>query len=253
MKKLNDYCGLIAEFILLNSSKTIVEIGVNHGETTLALCDAASQTDGHVYGIDLWDKHGLYNQFSKTGDKQIVEQNLRNNGYNNFTLIQKNTFDLDFSSFLKKLTPEIDLAFIDGCHSYNGCLNDLQAVYPLLSKTGVVVFHDTQRIDGCREIIYDLRTKFYDGTYDIFDLGGGYKNRMMGISFLVKRQLPALQIPINQLCGSPKTAYEIELQEQNWYKTQLNTPHINLLDVDISKLELAPITNFRPKRNYLEQ
>jgi len=253
MKRYNDYSGLISEFIILNKAKIIVEIGVNAGQTTIALCEAAKNNDGHVYGIDLWNTHGLYNQFQKTGDKNYVESMLKSNGYTNFTLIQKNTFDSDFSEQLKKLTPEIDLAFIDACHSYKGCLNDFQAIYPLLSKIGIVVFHDTQRIDGCREFMYDLRTKFYDGTYDIFDLGGGYQNRMMGISFLIKRQFPVLNIPINQCCGSVKNPYAIELQEKEWYENELNKSKINVLDVKIESLEMCPIKQFRPDRNYLDK
>ena len=36
----------------------------------------------------------------------------------------------------------IDLAFIDGDHSYEGCLADLKAVWPKVKKGGVVLIHD---------------------------------------------------------------------------------------------------------------
>jgi hypothetical protein len=252
----NNYCGLIAHLAFLNQAKNIVEIGVNQGDTTLALCEAAKQRGGTVYGFDLWGQHGLFEQFKQSGDMKKVENRLKEKNYNNFKLYKKNTFDSDFPKFLKeKVKGSIDLAFIDGCHSYTGCLNDLQAVYPLLSKTGVVVFHDTQRIDGCREIVYDLRTKYYDGTYDIFDLGGGYGDRMMGISFLIKRQFPALKIPINQLCGSPSSALEIEKREKEWYDNEIQNSknNQNLMEINPHTIKNSSIKNknFRPQRKYL--
>src|SRR3989344_1674099 len=255
-QRYNDYSGLIAEFIRLNDSKTILEIGVNKGDTTLALCEAAKETQGHVYGVDMWSVHGLYNQFKKSGDYEATNTRLKNAGFNNFTLLQKNAFDEDFSDYLKqKVGEKIDIAFIDGDHSYKGCLNDSKVVYPLLSPIGIVVFHDTQRIDGCREFVYDLRTKYFDGTYDVFDLFGGYKARHMGISFLVKRQFPVLKIPINQLCGSPSSAGEIERKELAWYEEEIkkNKNNKKVSDTDVKNLPLSPIEDFRPSRDYLSK
>lgn len=252
----NDYAGIIAELGFLNQAKSFVEIGVNKGETTVSLCEAAKNTGGHVYGFDLWDRHGLLNQFASRGSEEIVDELLKNAGFDNYTLTKINTFSKEFKDVVKETTGgTVDIAFIDGCHSYRGCLNDLQAVYPLLTESGIVVFHDTQRIDGCREFIYDLRTKYYDGTYDIFDLPGGYKNRMMGISFLVKRSLPTLQIPIDQICGSLSSPGVIEQNELDWYNNEIKNSknNINLLDVDIDNLEEEPFPkNLRPQRNYLD-
>lgn len=253
-EKHNDYAGIIAEFVLLNNAKTVVEIGVNKGDTTLALCEAAKHSGGHVYGFDMWDVHGLYNQFKKSGGYELTQDRLKKAGFNNFTLTQKNAFDADFPNFLKdKVGGQVDLAFIDGDHSYKGCLNDFKAVYPLLSETGIVVFHDTQRIDGCREFVLDLRTKYFDGTYDVFDLFGGYKARNMGISFLVKRQFPVLQIPINQLCGSPSNAHDIEKREADWYKNELEKYKNNtkIVEADVKNTPISPIENFRPTREFL--
>lgn len=63
MNHITDYAGMLAELIFLNQSKTIVEFGVARGDTTLSLCEAAKNTNGHVYGFDIWDTHGLLNQF----------------------------------------------------------------------------------------------------------------------------------------------------------------------------------------------
>lgn len=36
----------------------------------------------------------------------------------------------------------IDLAFVDGDHSYSGCLEDLKNVLPKMKKTGTILIHD---------------------------------------------------------------------------------------------------------------
>jgi hypothetical protein len=254
---INDYAGIIAELGYLNQAKTFVEIGVNKGETTISLCESAQQTGGHVYGFDLWETHGLLKQYPSRGSKEVVHKLLSGAGYKNYTLTKVDSFSDEFKDIVKQTVGgKIDIAFIDACHSYRGCLNDLQAVYPLLSDTGIVVFHDTQRIDGCREFVYDLRTKYYDGTYDIFDLPCGYKNRMMGISFLVKRSFPTLRIPINQICGSLSSVGSIEQQELDWYNNEIEKSknNLNLMDVDVNTLNEEPFpSNLRPNRNYLDK
>lgn len=246
----NDYSHLLESLILLNNYKNIIEIGVNAGDTTITLCQAAKKVEGHVYGFDMWDNHGLFNQFKQSGNKKEVENKLKNAGYNNFTLYQKNTFDSDFSDFITSKVPHpYDLVFIDGCHSYKGCLNDFKSVYKNLSTIGSIIFHDTQRIDGCREFILDLRTKYNDGTFDIIDFHGGYKERQMGISILTKRQFPVLKIPINQLCGSPSTPEKIEKREEEWYHGELKK-HENYTDtsnVPVDEVKLSEIKNYRPE------
>jgi predicted O-methyltransferase YrrM len=45
--------------------------------------------------------------------------------------------------FIRSYFPEgIDFAFIDGDHTYAGCLADLQAVFPHLSQNGVMIIDD---------------------------------------------------------------------------------------------------------------
>ena len=53
----DDNSGLLKAFITLYKAKTIVEIGVAFGSTTKHLCEAAKETDGHVFGFDIWEPH----------------------------------------------------------------------------------------------------------------------------------------------------------------------------------------------------
>ena len=167
-----------------------------------------------------------------------MSDKIKSQNFTNFELFEKNTYDDDFKDFLKKITPSIDFAFIDACHSYKGVTNDFQSVYPLLSKTGIIVLHDTLKIDGCREFVLDLRTKYYDGTYDIQDLFGG--NNDMGLSILTKKQFPVIDINIDQICGSISSPNDIMDREKEIYNKSINDNKNNLkiTDVDINKLNI---------------
>ena len=228
---------LFNSLIQLNKSKTIVEIGVAYGTTTAWLCDAATKTDGHVYGFDVWNARGTVrgeyendyqkyggikkkDTFQQTGDIDGVSNYIKGQGYTNFSLTQIDSRTSAFKNHIRKCCPIIDFAFIDGDHSYNGIKNDFFIVYPLMSPTGIVAFHDTQRIDGCREFVLDLRTKYNDGTFDIVDFPFGNKHRRVGISVLVKRTFPVLGIPIDEICGSPSIPEDIIKREKEWYDEQ---------------------------------
>jgi hypothetical protein len=223
----NDYSGIIGSLIYLCQRKTIVEIGVAAGSTTKVLCENAAKVGGHVYGFDVWERHGLYNQFDFALSKELVEERLTKLGFSNFTMTKIDSKTDEFTELLGRLCPQIDLAFIDGCHSYEGIKNDFLKVFPLLSKDGIVVFHDTLKIAECRKFLIDLRLS-NDGTYDIVDFPWGYYGRRCGISLLVKRSYPLLNIPIDEVCDIPCNNQncaaiwkELQEYENKWYQSEL--------------------------------
>jgi len=211
----------IKQLIIFNRYKVCVEIGVFRGGTTKYLCEAAKETSGHVYGFDLWGTHGLNKQFQMQYSQQSVEKILVEEGHNNFTLHKVDTTTQKFKEILLSECPVIDFAFIDGCHSYPGLKNDFDTIYPLLSPTGMIAFHDTLRIDGCREFVLDLRTKYYDGSYDIIDFPWGMGNRRAGLTILSKRQFIAINLPLDERCGSPSTPADIIKREKEWMRLEI--------------------------------
>jgi hypothetical protein len=220
---------LLESLVYLNQAKVIVEVGVAEAKSTDWLCRGAKLRGGFVYGYDLWDTHGLMNQFEHWSSKEKCEAYLQSKGHTNFELTKINSRTPEFAELIKTKHPVIDLAFIDGCHSYDGLKNDFDVIYPQLSETGVIVFHDTLRIDGCREFMIDLRTKFFDGTYDLvtfpwgsmFYSDGNVVDRRTGISMLVKRSFATLDLPIDEQCNLDEHFQEIYVKEEEWYEAEL--------------------------------
>ena len=220
---------LLESLVYLNQAKVIVEVGVAEAKTTDWLCRGAKLRGGQVYGYDLWDTHGLMNQFEHWSSKEKCEEYLRGKGHTNFELTKINSRTPEFAELIKIKHPVIDLAFIDGCHSYDGIKNDFDAIYPQLSECGVIVFHDTLRIDGCREFMIDLRTKFFDGTFDLitfpwgsmFYSDGNVSNRRTGISVLAKRSFATLDLPIDEQCNLDEHFNDIYVKEEEWYEKEL--------------------------------
>lgn len=205
-------------------AKTIVEVGVQVGNMAVHLCRAAEKNTGNYYGFDLWGTHGLKSQFEAQGSLESVSGKLKAAGLSSYTLLQVDTLNKreHFIESLKSLCPNgIDFAFIDACHSYHGIANDFFAVYPMLNLGGVVVFHDTLRIDGCREFVLDLRTKYNNGFFDITDYPYGMGERRCGISVLTKRSFAQLNIGIDEICGSNSTPAEIEYREARWLASEV--------------------------------
>ncbi len=67
---------------------------------------------------------------------------------------------------------QIDLLFIDGDHSYDGCLTDIQAWSPHLVRGATIIFHDYSWADGVRRAIEEMivpnqlmRGAIVHGTY----------------------------------------------------------------------------------------
>jgi hypothetical protein len=220
---------LLESLVYLNQAQVIVEVGVAEAKSTDWLCRGAKLRGGKVYGYDLWDTHGLNNQFQHWSSKEKCEEYLQSKGHSNFELTKINSRTPEFAELIKTKHPSIDLAYIDGCHSYDGIKNDFDVIYPLLSESGVIVFHDTLRIDGCREFMIDLRTKFFDGTYDLitfpwgsmFYSDGNVVNRRTGISVLAKRSFATLDLPIDEQCNLDEHFQEIYVKEEEWYEAEL--------------------------------
>jgi predicted O-methyltransferase YrrM len=69
----------------------------------------------------------------------------------------------------------IDLAFIDGDHSYDGCLGDLRAVWPKMKKRGRVLVHDCcikETMDAVRTFLKEVAVETEIAFHDTWGMVG---------------------------------------------------------------------------------
>ena len=228
----------LASLVYFIEAKTVVEVGVQFGNMAVYIAKAVQRNGGKYIGFDIWDIHGQVRQFWQMSNKEEVQNRLINEGLNNFELIQIDTINNQklFEQKLKNHCPNgIDFAFIDGDHSYKGIANDFFTVYPLLNPKGVIAFHDTASIDGCREFMLDLRTKYYDGTFDLIDFPFGVEERHGGVSILSKRSYHMPDIKIDEVCGSISEPKLIEQKELEWYNTIITSVEPETYNFDITQ------------------
>ena len=133
------------------SDQAIVEIGVFQGRTALLMAWGARQGNGaHLWGVDLWEKAGntYAPPFNEEGSRRWAEYNVMALGYNSsITLVH------DFSANVARdwvTSPDlvgygnrqVGLIFIDGDHSKEGALADVELWAPHLAPNAVIALDD---------------------------------------------------------------------------------------------------------------
>lgn len=139
---------------------TFVELGVHHGASYFAFCQAVDSLSlgTRCYAVDTWngDEHaGFYDErvFSK-----VSEHNRAH--YAGFSRLVRSTFDDALEHFSDG---SIDLLHIDGLHTYEAILHDFSAWSGKLSPKGVVLLHDTnvrERSFGIFRLFEDLKEQY---------------------------------------------------------------------------------------------
>jgi predicted O-methyltransferase YrrM len=221
-------------YIIYNEYKTVVEIGVDSGQSALRMCLGVSLTNGKYYGYDCFEPYRAYGPAGNERTEEYVRTLLKRHDVdeNRYKLTKINSHSPEFIDVLKNDTSSnIDFAFIDGDHSYDGITKDFLNVYPLLSEKGSIAFHDTYSHTGPRKFVIDLYTKYNDGTYDIINLpwyDGPEDNRFnQGLTILVKRFYPLSKKGLINNChetatNSGLTDEMVYNEELDWYKKQIS-------------------------------
>ena len=136
IKEMKSFIKILAE----KKPKALLEIGTARGGTLFLLCKI-SHPNATILSIDLpegqfggqtypnW-KIPLYQSFAKGNQKLHL---IRSNSHNS------NTF-LEIKRLLDGTT--LDFLLIDGDHDYEGVKQDFEMYSPLVSKAGMIVFHD---------------------------------------------------------------------------------------------------------------
>jgi len=141
--KYRSQLGLLLEHFGLKGDA--VEIGVAEGRNAQVLITQTSITK--LYMIDYW---GNLNQSGDGGfpqswhDKNYKEALQRTKNHLEKRVILKGLS----GEMIKQISDDsLVLAYIDGDHSFQGCLNDLNAIYPKVKTGGIISGHDVLNKD----------------------------------------------------------------------------------------------------------
>ncbi len=103
---------VVPEIQKLEPGQNYFEVGVDKGKS-LSVARMVAKEGVNVGGVDLRDD-------PKIPDTEFYQDN----------------------SFVFQLGFKVDVLFIDGDHTYEGCKADIDNWYPQMAKHGVMLFHD---------------------------------------------------------------------------------------------------------------
>lgn len=133
-------------------AKLVIELGVNTGESTIALLEAVHATNGLLVSVDqqdLPDTRPMLEKYGLTGRWQ-------------FNLSDDIAFGLAWPKEKKA-----DLIFVDTSHQYAHTKREIEIYEPILRSGGIMVFHDTVTCyDGVQKPINQFLKTHKDYKYE---------------------------------------------------------------------------------------
>ena len=148
---------ILFNLVIYNDAKTVLELGTSLGIGTSYLASAASSVQVHTLEGD-------------PASAYIASRNFNLLGLNNVS-IHEGAFSRTLPNLLKEL-PTIDIAYIDGDHTYEATFQYFSMIKSYLSAKAVVVFDDIYWSKGMQrawsEIIKDDDVK---ASLDIYSKG----------------------------------------------------------------------------------
>lgn len=146
---------LLNHYIQLPMNSKYIETGSYMG-CSGTLAGLTSKYGSTVYCHDIWVEN-MENLNSDSSPPPKVSdyfytfyENILNNNLQNIVIPIRG--DSSYTLNIHK-NESIDLAFIDGDHSYEGALKDLKAVFPKMKKNSTILCHDcTQNSDVAKAV-----------------------------------------------------------------------------------------------------
>jgi predicted O-methyltransferase YrrM len=140
--------------------RSIVELGTYSGSSFAAFCQAmeASGSNGHVYGVDLWQGDVHMGSFDEALYQEMVE--FVATRYPDIATLVRKEFNDAALTFADQ---SIDLLHIDGTHTFEAVSNDYHTWLPKMSDRGIVLFHDinvTEQNAGPAALKFGVRKLF---------------------------------------------------------------------------------------------
>jgi predicted O-methyltransferase YrrM len=114
---------ILESIIIDNNLKSVLELGVREGVSTIHFLLALKKTNGKLISIDI--------EPCEEAIKLIKEFNCEDI----WTFVQSDDININIFGLY-------DLIFIDTSHTYNHTLNELNKYSQLLKKDGFIILHD---------------------------------------------------------------------------------------------------------------
>jgi len=125
-----------------------VEIGSYLGASSCFLAAAVQERCGLLHCVDSWGNEGM------TEGKRDTWDEFSNNIMPFSTIIKAHRgFSTDIAASFHE---SIDLLFVDGNHSYEGCRADLEAWLPRLRDGGMLIMHDYGWAEGVKKVVDEI-------------------------------------------------------------------------------------------------
>ena len=118
----------------LPDNAVIVEIGSYLGRSASFIAAALKESNKTFFAVDTFENHAM------TEGKRDTLASFKENTkpFNDHIQILQGLS----AEVVRDFSLSIDLLFIDGDHSYEGCLADLESWLPHVKEGGSIIFHD---------------------------------------------------------------------------------------------------------------
>ena len=147
-----------------------VEIGSFVGASACFI-SAGLKKNSKVICIDTWENDAMTK--GKKDTKKEFDENT-----NNFKekILKIQGYSTNVKEQVLRVTPKIDLLFIDGDHSYEGCKADWDLYIGMVKSGGCVVFHDSGWAEGVVKVIEEDAKLMMSGFDSLPNMFWGYIN-----------------------------------------------------------------------------
>lgn len=111
---------------------------------------------------------------------ELVTRNFQKfkNPKSSFNLIVGDSQKLQSIEEVRRIVRDIDLFFIDGDHSYDGCISDFLNYHDLVNKGGYVVFDDYHDVQFSPQVKHAVDYIVSDLTFGQYEIIGSFRNTL---------------------------------------------------------------------------
>lgn len=143
----------------------IIEIGSFKGLSTSCLASACVGTNRMVYAIDPFESKPSveYSEDIWTYSINDITENLKNLGLLDHVKLTKG-YSEDIGV---NWSMQCDMLFIDGAHTYDGCLSDFNLFFKWLKPNGIFALHDVAEGSPWAGVLRVWKEEAVPRLYDI--------------------------------------------------------------------------------------